>query len=66
MCPAANLGGGRFPPNRTYTPAARYPFETVETHKAIADSSTPLRQAVMQADINGAWSELWGQKEAGE
>ncbi|MCY4437871.1 MAG: extracellular solute-binding protein [Chloroflexi bacterium] len=62
----ANLGGGRFPPNRTYTPAVQYPFENVETYKAIADVSIPLRQAVKQSDINGAWSELWGQMEAGE
>ena len=62
----ANLGGGRFPPNRTYTPAVQYPFENVDTYKAIADVSVPLRQAVQQADVNGAWAELWVQMEEGQ
>ena len=62
----ANLGGGRFPPNRTYTPAVQYPFENVDTYKAIADISVPLRQAVQQADVNAAWAELWVQMEEGQ
>ena len=62
----ANLGGGRFPANRTYAPVVQYPFESVETYQAIAEVGVPLRQVVKQSDVNGAWSELWGQMEEGQ
>ena len=62
----ANLGGGRFPANRTYAPVVQYPFESVETYQAIAEVGVPLRQVVQQSDVNGAWSELWGQLEEGQ
>ncbi len=62
----ANLGGGRFPANRTYAPVVQYPFESVETYQAIAEVGVPLRQVVKQSDVNGAWSELWGQLEEGQ
>ena len=62
----ANLGGGRFPANRTYQPVVQYPFESIETYQAIAEVGIPLRQVVKQSDVNGAWGELWSQMEEGQ